>query len=86
MRMIEQFRSGMFPSFSTQRGAMIEDGDTRTQPDGDLAAVRRTSRAVRMEKPGRALTVGTESTVIAIEPMVCAFFCVAALAPIAPPG
>lgn len=83
--MIEQFRSGMLPSFSTRRGAMIEDGDTRTQPDGDLAAVRRTSRAVRMEKPGRALMIGTESTVIAIAPMVCAF-CVAALAPMAPPG
>lgn len=64
---------------------MIEDGDTRTQPEGDLAAVRRTSRAVRMERPGRAFTIGTESTVTAIAPIVCNL-CVAALAPIAPPG
>ena len=64
---------------------MIEDEDTRTQPEGDLAAIRRTSRAVRMENPGRAFTIGTDSTVIAIAPIVCNL-CVAALAPMAPPG
>lgn len=64
---------------------MIEDGDTRTQPEGDLAAVRRTSRAVRMAKPGRAFTIGTESTVVAIAPIVCTLS-VAAVAPMAPPG
>jgi len=36
--------------------------DNRTQPVGDLAAVRRTSRAVRVGQFGRACTMGMDAT------------------------
>ncbi len=57
----------------------------RTQPEEDLAAMRSISSAVRIWEPGWACAIGTDSTVVAIAPIVCSP-CVETLAPIAPPG
>lgn len=82
---VEQSRSAVSPSCCTCRGAMIEQWDMRTQPEADLAAARRMSRAEMNERPSRAFATGIELTVVAIAPIVCAPW-VETLAPIAPPG
>ena len=62
----------------------MDDDEIRTQPDEDVAAVKRTSRAA-MGQPDRCLAIGTLSTVVEMVPIVFTA-AVAALAPIAPPG
>lgn len=63
----------------------MDDGDKRTQHDGDRAAVKMISRAVRPGHPGREFTTGTESTEVAMDPIMGGPGR-AALAPMAPPG
>ena len=82
---IVRSRSAALPKDCNRRGAIMVDGFNRTQPDVDLAAVRRISRPVILNRPEQGFTIGTKLTVVAMALIVFLIW-FGALAPMAPPG
>lgn len=74
---------GSRPRVWIERGEMMVQGERRTQPEGEEAAVRRTSRAVVVGGE-RGWAMGTSATRVAMSDIRVGT--AAAVAPMAPPG